>query len=122
MPLRGGIDWTAWPETNRMELTPRETVQVEVALSRRPDPRDGMTDTERGGPYRAPAPEVYMEGSATTAELGGLYKLAVSRADTLVVAREALKLLHRNRRLLSPAEREYLGELGQRLNEQYNLD
>jgi hypothetical protein len=61
------------------------------------------------------------EGRVSARELGGLYKLAVSRTDAVMVAKAALTLLHKNSRLLSPAEREQLGKLGQQLNRAQNL-
>ena len=73
---------------------------------------------------QVPKPKVYMGAvnlSTIGRELGGLYKLAVSRADAMEVAKAALTLLHKNSRLLSPGERERLAELGKQLNRAQNV-
>jgi hypothetical protein len=87
MPLRGDVD-------DELRLTPREVTQLESAMNR--------------------APRVYMEGWTTTAELGGLYKLAVEHADMAEILTEALAMLRNNRRILSAPEREKLAELRER--------
>jgi hypothetical protein len=53
-------------------------------------------------------------------ELGGLYKLAVSRVDALEVAAETLAMMERNTKLLSVQERVKLGYLHKRLAEAAN--
>jgi hypothetical protein len=60
------------------------------------------------------AEQVFLEG-VTPAEVEGLYKLAVIRADAVAVANEALALLHRNDRLLTPDERFRVRELKETL-------
>ena len=89
MPLRGDVD-------DELKLTPREVTQLEAAMNK--------------------APQVYMEGWTTTAELGGLYKLAVQRADAMEIAGESLRLLARNDKLLTLAERMRIRELAEQLS------
>src|SRR5580693_4224848 len=81
-----------------MHMTPREQAQVETAL---------------GASFAS------INLGSVRKELSGLYKLAVTRADALEVAHEALRLANQNRAVLSFKDRAKLDELSGKLA---NLD
>jgi len=59
--------------------------------------------------------EMASQGTVSARELGGLYALAVTRADAMEVASTALGLLERNKRLLSAGELLRIKELREQL-------
>lgn len=106
---KGGLQEDQGPTDDEIRRAGYTPFKDRMPVSGRPDPRDGKTAAERGGPY----PDT---------EIRGLYKLAVGFADAVQVAADSLAFLAKFGAFMGPGEREQMAALQGKLNQACNFE